>query len=91
MRRLYVLQGECIRCGDCCIGGDDPFDGAHGEPEIPGMCPALRKGPDGTRICIDHGKPDTYWDRGCRTWPSKPEHLAQSHMSRCTLHLVPVK
>ena len=86
----YRRTGECNKCGDCCVGGD-PWNGARGAPTIPGMCPALREGPDGTRICSVHGTDDPYWQNGCRVWPSSPDHVAQDHMGRCAFAFVRVE
>lgn len=98
MRRLSVLNegpvfvgsdgivrrrvGSCNWCGDCCVG--DPFNGALGEASEPGMCPALKRLPDGTRVCSLHGTDNEYWNSACKHWPSKPEHVNQEHLHRCS-------
>lgn len=99
MRRLPVLNegpvftdsegkrwrrlGSCNWCGDCCVG--DPFDGAMGPASEPGMCPALKRMSDGTRICSLHGTDNAYWNSACKHWPTKPGHVTQEHLPRCSL------
>lgn len=72
-RRLPLLRsGECNRCGSCCVG--DPFDGAEGEPAVPGYCPHFRWESPGVGACA--GRDSAYYLRGCVDWPAAPEHVA---------------
>lgn len=67
----FVRTGECCRCGQCCMTGD-PFEGALGEPEIPGGCALLTLLPDG-HACKD--RQNSYYLSGCNVWPSHPGHI----------------
>jgi hypothetical protein len=73
----WIREGECCKCGDCCIASPYPDRAA-----IDGMCPNLVSGPNGTRICSVHNTTDEYWSEACALWPTKPEHTAP--YSRCT-------
>lgn len=61
--------GECNHCGECCKSGD-PFEGARGEPEVPGACPLYREGIG----CAGYGT-DPYYLSGCNVWPTTPEQV----------------
>ncbi len=77
-RHLAVVRaGECNRCGDCCVG--NPYTGEAGGP-----CPHLQRDADGLATCTIHGVEGSYWAQGCNAWPSKPEHVRQPHMARCS-------
>lgn len=73
----WVREGECCRCGDCCIGSPYPE-----RPAVEGMCPNLTAQPDGARVCGVHDGDDWYWNNACQHWPSKPQNIA--HLPRCT-------
>ena len=63
---MWLREGECNRCGDCCRSGN-PFTGE------PGTCPIAQEMPDGTIHCTD--RTNHYYMIGCRFWPSMPEHI----------------
>lgn len=67
----YDRFGVCIKCGQCCMGGDpygvDPDPHAH--------CPHLVNNNDGTYACSVRGDPNSLWALGCNVWPTVPEHL----------------
>lgn len=67
----FVRTGECCRCGQCCFG--DPFQGALGDPPIPGACPLLALHSDGY-VCTDRQHP--YYLNGCNVWPTHPGQIA---------------
>jgi hypothetical protein len=76
---MWVREGECNRCGDCCIG--NPFPDLTDRDD--GMCPLLSlTRTDGTRVCTVHETDNWYWAAACRHWPSKPEQIA--HLPRCS-------
>jgi hypothetical protein len=68
---VYVREGECCRCGQCCFG--DPFEGEMGLAAIPDACPLLRFH-DGTFACSDRRHP--YYLNGCNVWPTHPDQIA---------------
>lgn len=46
------------------------------------MCPLLKPGPDGTRLCSVHDTDHEYWNKACKFWPWDP-HQIETY-ARCT-------
>lgn len=73
----WVREGYCCKCGQCCRG---PIDGLPAQSD--GACPYLAAENNNERLCGIHGKDGTYWDAGCRVWPTVPHHI--ENYDRCT-------
>lgn len=65
--------GECVRCGECCIGDPGAFPGRL--PVVQDYCPGFRWVDEAARIgeCVE--RDSWYYLHGCITWPTKPEHI----------------
>jgi hypothetical protein len=68
----WVREGECCRCGECCVGDPGREDMTRPAP-VEGYCPLYRI-VDGVGACSDRQHP--YYLAGCNVWPSQPSHIA---------------
>lgn len=64
---MWIREGECNRCGDCCRSGN-PLTGE------PGICPIAIQNADGTVHCTN--RQHEYYLKACTHWPSSPENIA---------------
>jgi hypothetical protein len=74
---MWVREGYCCRCGDCCRGS---IDGLPAQAD--GACPYLGAAHAGERLCTIHDTVDTYWAKGCNVWPTHPSNI--EGLTRCT-------
>lgn len=77
----FERSGDCNRCGQCCTG--NPYTGGADD------CPHLIRHDAFNTSCAIHGSTDTYWDRGCRIFPTHPAQVADK--PACSFKFVPIR
>lgn len=71
---MWVREGECNRCGECCVG-EPPGEHGLGLPSVHGFCPLYALLSDGKYGCTGHhGHP--FYLGGCVDWPTDPVQIA---------------
>lgn len=81
---MWVREGSCCRCGECCTGTPPEelrvTDLMKRDPVVEGMCPLYEihhGASEGEGFCIGHEPPnqDPYYLSGCNVWPDDPSQI----------------
>lgn len=80
----WIREGECNRCGECCVG--DPMEDMPRPGPVSGYCPLYRIAADGRGWCSDRQHP--YYLGGCIAWPDDPRQIADKPSCSYTFHWV---